>query len=118
MTLTSEKTSEAFSILYSALAWVKRSSAVDVTFFHELQKSAGDGGFVVKIHGEERVVPATKNTEALEIQLVLFHVAVGGISALVSKLCCGGRAFSAQLFFHLGLDGQAVAIPAWDIGGV
>ena len=85
--------------------------AVDVTFLHKIQKRAGDGGLVFMAHRQVGIVPAAENSEALEIFLVLLDVADRKLPAQFPKLRRWDLPFSAQLFFHLGFDGQAVAIP-------
>src|ERR1700751_4297011 len=54
---------------------LRLTPAIDVALLHELEKRAGDGGFVVEAHGQVWVVPAAENAESLEIFFVLLAVA-------------------------------------------
>ena len=86
--------------------------AVDVAFLHKVQKSSGNRGFIVKAHGQIRIVPLAENSEPLEIALVLLHIARCEFAAQLAELRGRNFAFTAQFLFDLRLDGQAVAIPS------
>src|SRR5260370_4393246 len=92
--------------------------AVDVALFHEIEKRASDGRLVLMAHRQVRIVPPAENAQALEILLVLLDVAHGELAAQLSKLRRGHFSFSAQLFFHLSLNRQAVAIPPRHVGSI
>ena len=94
------------------------ASAVDVALFHEIQERAGDRGLVFMAHGQVGIIPTAENAEALEIFLVLLDVTQGELPAHLSKIGRRHFSFSAQLFFHLRFDGQAVAIPSRHVRGV
>src|SRR5450432_3345251 len=92
------------------------ASAIDITLFHEVEKVAGDDGLVPVTHGEVRIAPAAEYAEALEVAFVLLDVAGGIFAAALAKLWRRNFAFAAEFLFHLGLDGQPVAIPTRDVG--
>ena len=94
------------------------AAAIDITLFHEIQERAGNGGFVFVAHRQIGIVPAAENAEALEIFFVLFDVTERELTAQLAELRRRNFPFSAQLFFHLGLNRQAVAIPAGDVGRI
>ena len=89
--------------------------AVDVAFFHEIEKRSRDRGFVAEAHGQIRVIPPAKNSQPLEIALVLLDIARGEFTAQRAELRRGYFTFPAQFFFNLRLDRQAVTIPAGDV---
>src|SRR5580704_9651003 len=93
-------------------------AAIDVALFDEIEERASDGGLVFMAHSQIGIVPAAKNAEALEIPLVLLDKARGELTAELSKLSGGNFPFSTELFFDLGFDGQAVAVPAGNVGSV
>ena len=91
-------------------------AAIDVAFLEEIEKRAGDGRFVVGIHGEIRLVPPAEDAETLEFDLVNFHVARREFAAHAAKFRRRDLAgLSAEFLFDLRLDGEAVAIPAGDV---
>ncbi len=94
------------------------AAAVDVTLFHEIEERTGNGGFVFMAHRQIRIVPTAENAEALEIFFVLLDIAQGELAAELAEFRGRYFAFSAQFLFHLGFDGQAVAIPAGNVGCV
>src|SRR5581483_4831616 len=71
-----------------------------------------DDRLILEAHRQIGVVPASENSQPLEILLVLLHVARGKLAAQLAKLRGRHLAFSAQLLFHLRLDRQSVAIPS------
>src|SRR5215813_3416657 len=50
------------------------ASAKDVSLFHEIEESIGNSGLVLMAHGEIRIIPAAKDTETLEVALVLLNI--------------------------------------------
>jgi len=88
------------------------AATIDVTFFHEIQERAGDGGLVFMAHRQVGIVPAAENAEALEIFLVLLDVANRELAAQLAEFRRRYFPFAAQFFFHLRLNRQAMAIPA------
>ena len=94
------------------------AAAIDVAFFHEVEKGLGGLRLVREVHRQVRLLPAAEDAEALEVAAVLVHVARGKFAALAAKFIGRNFALAAELFFDLGLDGQAMAIPAGHIRGV
>jgi len=94
------------------------ASAIDVSLFHEIQESTGDGGFVRMAHGEVGIVPAAEDTKAFEVAFVLLNVAGGVSTAALAELRRGNLALSAELLFHLCFNRQTMAIPARHIGRI
>src|SRR5439155_7766047 len=76
------------------------AAAVDVTFFHEIEKGACDGGFVLMAHRQVGIIPAAENAEALEIFFVLFHVTERELASQLAELRGGYFSLSTQLFFR------------------
>jgi len=71
------------------------TAAVDVTFFHEIEKGAGNGGLVFMAHGQVGIVPLAKDTETLEVFFVLFNVAQSELPAELAKFSGRYLALSA-----------------------
>src|SRR5262249_33078141 len=71
---------------------------------------------VFMAHREIRIAPAAENAETLEVALVLLDIACGVLAAPLAELRRGDLSLAAEFLFHLGFNGQAVAIPARDIG--
>src|SRR5437016_14218618 len=94
------------------------AAAVDVTFFHEIEKGACDGGFILMAHRQVGIIPAAENAEALVVFFVLFDVAESELAAERAEFRGRNFSLSTQLFFHLGFNWQAMAIPAWHVGCV
>src|SRR5467141_607889 len=63
-------------------------------------------------HRQIGIIPPAENPEALEIFLVLLDIARGELTAELAKLSGGNFPFSAELFFNLCFNRQAVAVPA------
>src|SRR5580704_19278910 len=74
--------------------------AVHVALLHEFEERASDGGFVLVAHGQVRVVPATKDTKALEVALVLLDESRAIFAATLAKLRWRYFAFAAKFLFH------------------
>ena len=49
--------------------------AIDISLLEKREEGAGDGRFVLRIHGQIRAVPLAENAEPLEIPLVRFDEA-------------------------------------------
>jgi hypothetical protein len=94
-------------------------AAVDVAFGEEVNERTGDDGLVFGRHGEVGLVPAAEDAEALEGGVLEVDVLLGVGAAGLADL--GGRHlgfFGAEFAIHFDLDGEAVAVPAGDVGGV
>src|SRR5437867_7971089 len=94
------------------------AAAIDVTLLHEIEKGACDGGLVFRTHCQIGIVPPPENPEPLEISLVLLDVARGELPAELSKLRGRHLPFSTQLFFHLRLNREPMAIPSRHVRSV
>src|SRR6266404_2937219 len=86
--------------------------AIDVAALHEIEKRAGDGGFIVEAHGQVRIIPPAEDAEALEVALMLLDVARRKLAAELTELRRRDLAFATQFLFDLSFDGQPVTIPA------
>ena len=92
---------------------------VDEAFLEEVVEGLEDAGFVAEGHGEVGIVPAAEDAEALELGAL-------EVDVLLRVLAAGAadgdgvhfELFAAELLVDLDLDGQAVAVPAGDVGGV
>ena len=76
-------------------------------------------GLVAEGHGEVGVVPAAEDADALElgaleVDVLLRVLAAGAADGDGVHL----EFFAAELLVDLDLDGEAVAVPAGDVGGV
>ena len=94
--------------------------AIDVTLLEKSEKRIGDGGLVMRVHREIRIIPVAQYSEPLEIAPMLIHVASSQFAA--HRRNSAGETLSflpAQLlFFHLCLDRQTVAIPARNVRAI
>ncbi len=94
-------------------------TAVDEAFFQEAVKRLEGAGLVVAGHGFIGLVPASEAAKALELRGlkvdVFLRVGAAGIQYGRGRHL---KLFTAELLVDLDLDGQAVAIPARDVGGV
>ena len=72
---------------------------------------------MLRVHRQVGLVPLAEDAESLEIALVRFHVARRILAAAPPKFRGDhfGR-LAAEFLFDFRLDGQAVAIPAGNIG--
>ncbi len=92
---------------------------VDEAVLVEVEEGLGDGGLVAVRHGEVGVVPAAEDADALELGAL-------EVDELLRVLAAGAadgegghfELFAAEFFVDLDLDGEAVAVPAGDVGGV
>ena len=77
-------------------------------------------GLILRGEGQVRVVPVTQNTEALKLLALQVDVLAGiGIAGRSDRGRIGiGLALGAQFLGHLGLDGQAMAVPAGNVRGL
>src|SRR5260370_14654822 len=62
------------------------AAAVYVTFFYEVEKSAGDSGLIIVAHRQIGIVPAAEHAKALEILLVLLDEARRKFPAQLAEL--------------------------------
>ena len=91
-------------------------TAIDVTLLVEIQKRAGDRSLIARIHGQIRPVPLPQDSQTLEFDLVLLNKPRGELPAHAAKFRRRHFAgLAAQFFFNFRLDGQAVAIPTWNV---
>ena len=92
---------------------------VDVAPVQEFHERGGDHRLVLRAHGEIRVVPTAEDAQALEIRALQVHVFLGVFAAFGADLGRSHFGFArAELAIDLDFDGQAVAVPAGDIGGI
>ena len=92
---------------------------VDEALFEEVVEGLDDAGLVLERHGEVGVVPAAEDADALElgaleVDVLLRVLAAGATDGDGLHL----EFFAAKLFVDFDLDGEAVAVPAGDVGGV
>ncbi len=93
-------------------------AAIDVALLVEIEKRAGDGSFVPKIHREIWLVPLAKDAEAAEFDFVVLDESRGELTAHLAKFGGGNfGGFAAEFLFDFGLNRQPVAIPARDVRG-
>ena len=92
---------------------------VDEALLKELEECLGDGGLVLEAHGGVGLLPAAEDAEAdellalnVEVLLRVFAAGTADGDGLHLKL------LAAELLIDLDLDGQAVAVPAGDVGSV
>ncbi len=92
---------------------------VDEVLFEEVVEGLDDGGLVAVGHGEVGGVPAAEDADALELGALEVDVF---LCVLTTCAADGERVhlefFAAELFVNFDLDGEAVAVPAGDVGGV
>ena len=73
----------------------------------------------MRSHRGIRPVPAAEYANAFELNALQIEKFLGILSACQSNV---GRfhlqLLAAQFLIHFDFDGQAVAIPPWDVGGV
>ena len=92
---------------------------VDEALLEEVEEGLGDAGLVVGVHGGVGVVPAAEDADAhelgaLEVEVFLRVLAAGAADGDGVHL----ELFAAELLVDFDLDGEAVAVPAGDVGGV
>src|SRR2546430_7754101 len=58
-----------YTTLFRSAPVHRLAPAVDVTFLHEIQKRARDGGLVLMAHRQIRIVPPAENAQPFEIFL-------------------------------------------------
>ena len=92
---------------------------VDEAVFEEGEERFGDGGLILLRHGQVGICPAAKDAEAfklrpLEIDVLLRVLAAGATDGDGVHV----QLFAAELLVDLDFDGEAVAVPAGDVGGV
>ena len=92
---------------------------VDEFFFEEVVEGFDDAGLVAVGHGEVGGVPAAEDADALElgaleVDVFLRVLAAGAADGEGVHL----EFFAAELLVDFDFDGEAVAVPAGDVGGV
>ena len=100
-------------------------AAINETLFHNIAKEAQFVGLVFLVQREIRIVPIAHNAEALELGALelneFVRVRLAGFAdqgeSRGSPGGAGRRATLAHFLRHLEFDGQAVAVPAGDVGG-
>ena len=92
-------------------------AAVRVAFLRQLQKRLDDLGFECRGHREVGALPVAADAEALELGLLDAHP-LGGVGSTAGAERVGRPLLFllAELLHHLNLDGQAVVVPAGDVG--
>src|SRR5271165_6191759 len=85
--------------------------AIRVTFLHEIEQRASNNGLVVVVRREIGFIPTPKNSQSLEIPLVLRHIARRKLPAKTAKLRRRNFSLTAEFLFHLRLDRQSMAVP-------
>ena len=88
---------------------------VDGAVFDEFGKDAQNPGFVAGLHGDVGVEPVAEDAEAAEGDALLVDEAERELGAAAADL---GGLKALEFFDDFGLDGQAVAVPTGDEGGV
>ena len=83
--------------------------------FHQLGKHAEDIGLVLGLHGDVGVEPVAEYAETAERDALLVNEAQGELGAAAADF---SGLQPLEFLDYLGLDGQAVAVPAGDEGGV
>ncbi len=92
---------------------------VDEALFEEVVEGLDDRGLVGEGHGEVGIVPAAEDADALELASLEIDVLLGVLAAgFADGEGVHLEFFAAELLVDLDLDGEAVAVPAGDVGGV
>ena len=92
---------------------------IDITGVEKIDEGLRDDGLVFGRHGEIWIFPAAEDAEALEFGAVDVDELRGIGAALGADLGDGHGGFAlAEFLIDFEFDGQAVAIPAGDVGGV
>ncbi len=92
---------------------------IDIAVVEEIDEGLGDDGLVFGRHGEIRIFPAAEDAETFELDAVDVDK-LGGIGAAFgADFGDGHGGFAlAEFLIDFDFDGQAVAIPTGDVGGV
>src|SRR5260370_37969019 len=94
-------------------------SFIYIALIEKIDECAGDYRLVLRTHGEIGIVPAPKNAQSDEVALLQFHVFLRVLATGPPDLGRGHLSFfRSKLLIDLGFDGQAVTVPARDIGRV
>ncbi len=92
---------------------------VHVAVGDDAAQSANDVGLEAEVHGEVGVIPVAQHSQTLEVLSLAVHLPSRIFAAGLAELSRADLgAGLALLLLHLQLDGQAVAVPAGDIGRV
>ena len=92
---------------------------VDEAVLEEVEECLGDAGLVDGVHGGVGLGPAAEDAHAdelgaLEVEVLLGVLAAGAADGHGVHF----ELFAAELLVNLDFDGEAVAVPAGDVGGV
>ena len=94
-------------------------TAVQMPAINDLGQRADNVRLKLKVHGQVGVRPVSKHAHPHKIGLLRFDLLARIVAALLSELGCSHLvAWLAHFLFNIELNGQAVAIPARDIGSV
>ena len=92
---------------------------VDEAVLEEVKEGLGDAGLVLGVHGGVGMGPAAEAAQSDELGALEVEVLLGVFAAGATDLDrIHFEFFATELLVDLDLDGQAVAIPARDVGGV
>src|SRR5215469_4840908 len=92
---------------------------VDEALLEKVVESFDDAGLVGIGHRQIGIVPATKHADTLELAALEVDVLLGVVPAgFTDGQGVHLELFAAELFVDLDLDGEAVAVPAGNVGGV
>ena len=92
---------------------------VDEAVLEEVEEGLGDAGLVDRVHGGVGLEPAAEDAHADELGALEVEVLLGVLAAGAADL--DGvhlELLAAELLVDFDLDGEAVAVPAGDVGGV
>ena len=92
---------------------------IDIAAVQELDERAGDHGLVVRAHREIGIFPLAEHAQALEILALQVDEFLGVLAAGAADFDGRHLRFlGAEVVIDLDLDGQAVAVPARDVGRI
>ena len=92
---------------------------VDEAVLEEREEGFSDGGFVLVGHGEVGTEPSAEDAEAFKLRPLKIDVLLGVFAAGTTDLDgIHVELFAAELLVHFDFDGETVAVPAGDEGGV
>ncbi len=85
----------------------------------ELAALSGDGRLVAVVHGQVGIVPLAHDTEALELVSLDVDELLGVSPTTAANLgLCHLLFFGPELLVHIVFDGQTMAVPTRNVGGV
>ena len=92
---------------------------VDEAVLQEAKEGFDDLGFILRRHGGVGLIPAPENTQPLELRPLQVEVFLGVLAAgAAHRDGLHLQLLAAQLFVDFDLDGQAMAVPTGNIGGI